>query len=256
MWMTVSSVCQIRARCSIYSGRSPAMRHTIFSIRSGTAKILPRSSPLSMPVSPVVCCPPRLAFISVARLAILSASLTTQRWRWNSLRVAPCRTPRRLRFPCSQIKWLTFSGHLLLTSQAPGQLRSIGPILSRQFSDIRRRMRLNPTETVVSTQPDEEESLSEQRAQRTNKDTSTPKLCDERLLQLDIAFWTRIPIESRRAAYVISLYLETDHPLLGSFDPEAFIEDLVQCRKARCSSFLVNILLFSGCVSQLSAKMH
>ncbi|KAJ4005364.1 hypothetical protein NW752_011327 [Fusarium irregulare] len=53
-------------------------------------------------------------------------------------------------------------------------------------------------------------------------------LCDERLKNLNIEFWTSVPIPSDLAAKIISLYLETDHPLLGSFDPDLGVDSTVQ----------------------------
>ncbi|KAL9948678.1 hypothetical protein ACHAP6_006005 [Verticillium nonalfalfae] len=49
--------------------------------------------------------------------------------------------------------------------------------------------------------------------------TSVP-ICDERLHRLDMSFWTDIPLSNEFATNVISLYLRTDHPLLGMFDPD------------------------------------
>ncbi|KAK6076276.1 zinc finger protein, partial [Seiridium cupressi] len=72
-------------------------------------------------------------------------------------------------------------------------------------------------------------------------------LCDERLSDLDISFWTTVPIPNRLAAKVISLYLVTDHPLLGTFEPGQFVADLVNHRLTSCSHFLVNTLLYWGC---------
>lgn len=69
-------------------------------------------------------------------------------------------------------------------------------------------------------------------------------LCDDRLHQLDIGFWTKVEISNELAAQAISLYLETDHPLLGHFDPDLFLTDLI-CKKYQfCSSVLVNALLY------------
>ncbi|KAF9769855.1 hypothetical protein IL306_012652 [Fusarium sp. DS 682] len=76
-------------------------------------------------------------------------------------------------------------------------------------------------------------------------------LCDERLEELNIGFWTSVPIASDLAAKVISLYLETDHPLLGSFDPALFVDDLIHCRINYCSKLLVSTLMYWSCVSRL-----
>ena len=73
--------------------------------------------------------------------------------------------------------------------------------------------------------------------------------CDTRLHELDISFWTSVPISNEFAANVISLYLETDHPLLGIFDPALFISDLVTWKLQFCSRLLVNAILYWACVS-------
>ncbi|KAK8072433.1 hypothetical protein PG996_005781 [Apiospora saccharicola] len=73
------------------------------------------------------------------------------------------------------------------------------------------------------------------------------KLCDERLNWLDIGFWTKVPIPSDYAAKIISLYIEIDHPLLGTFDPNLFVSDLVGYQYTFCSSLMVNALLYWGC---------
>lgn len=74
------------------------------------------------------------------------------------------------------------------------------------------------------------------------------ELCDNRLSDLDISLWTSVRIPDKLAARVISLYLKTDHPLLGTFEPDLFVTDLIEHRHTSCSSFLVNTLLYWGCV--------
>ncbi|KAJ3942151.1 uncharacterized protein N0V96_007645 [Colletotrichum fioriniae] len=78
----------------------------------------------------------------------------------------------------------------------------------------------------------------------------TPRIRNEpRLKDLNIAFWTVVPISNQDAAEVISLYLETDHPILGLFDADLFLNDLVNGEVRYCSSLLVNALLAFACVS-------
>lgn len=79
-----------------------------------------------------------------------------------------------------------------------------------------------------------------------------PELCDPRLRDLDIEQWTNVELDNDSAAGCISLYLETDHPLLGPFDPDLFVSDLVSGRSEYCSSLLVNSLLYWACVSPRS----
>lgn len=63
-----------------------------------------------------------------------------------------------------------------------------------------------------------------------------------------MSFWTSVSIPNDLAARIISLYLETDHPLPGAFDPNLFIEDLVNCRLRHCGGLLVSALMYWGCV--------
>lgn len=79
--------------------------------------------------------------------------------------------------------------------------------------------------------------------------TSPIRLCDPRLGELNIQKWTDVSIDNDTAARCVSLYLETDHPLLGHFDPELFVSDLVSYKTQYCSSLLVNALLYWACVS-------
>ncbi|EXJ68129.1 uncharacterized protein A1O5_08744 [Cladophialophora psammophila CBS 110553] len=54
-----------------------------------------------------------------------------------------------------------------------------------------------------------------------------PRFCvDPRLGGLSIEFWTNVSISNEFAAGAISLYLETDHPFLGLFDADLFIDSL------------------------------
>lgn len=69
------------------------------------------------------------------------------------------------------------------------------------------------------------------------------RLCDPRLQNLDITHWTDVPISSKQAAAAISLYLESEHPVIAMFDAQLFIGDLVYKRTDYCSPFLVNALL-------------
>lgn len=81
---------------------------------------------------------------------------------------------------------------------------------------------------------------------------SPPKrLCDHRLHQLQISYWSRVSITNEYAAVVISFYLETDHPFIGLFDADLFIRDLTGRRMRYCSAFLVSSLLFLACVSTM-----
>ncbi|KFA69528.1 hypothetical protein S40285_09716, partial [Stachybotrys chlorohalonatus IBT 40285] len=70
---------------------------------------------------------------------------------------------------------------------------------------------------------------------------------DKCLANLDISFWTDIEMDNTLAAEIITIYLRTDHPLLGVFDPYLFIQDLAEKRRRYCSRFLVSAVLYLGC---------
>ena len=77
-----------------------------------------------------------------------------------------------------------------------------------------------------------------------NHSTLPKNLCDPRLYDLDISQWTDVKIGNEAAARAISLYLETDHPLLGFFNPDFFLDDLINIEETHCSPLLVNALLY------------
>jgi len=73
-------------------------------------------------------------------------------------------------------------------------------------------------------------------------------LCDQRLRQLDISYWTAVPIPSSVAAKAISTCLQANHPIWELCDADLFIRDLVGKRVEFCSPFLVNALLCYACL--------
>lgn len=77
---------------------------------------------------------------------------------------------------------------------------------------------------------------------------------DSRLALLDISRWTDVPMNSHSAAEAISLYLVNDHPLLGFFDANLFLDDLITGNTRFCSKLLVNALLGWACVSVVGSK--
>ncbi|EME40086.1 hypothetical protein DOTSEDRAFT_74819 [Dothistroma septosporum NZE10] len=75
------------------------------------------------------------------------------------------------------------------------------------------------------------------------------EFCDTRLRDLQISHWSTVPVSNDFAASVISLYLQNMHPVLGTFDAELFVKDLVGHGLRYCSPFLVNAVLYYGCQS-------
>ncbi|KAK8071514.1 hypothetical protein PG996_004862 [Apiospora saccharicola] len=109
-----------------------------------------------------------------------------------------------------------------------------------------------PERSTDDAQIDNDSAAASFRAQQSSSKTNhSPRwndgLCDARLKSLRIRHWTNVPIPNEAAARVISMYLETDHPLLGMFDPDRFIFDLVGQHQQSCSALVVNALLYWGC---------
>lgn len=75
------------------------------------------------------------------------------------------------------------------------------------------------------------------------------ELVDRRLYFLNLRQWTEVSISDGLAAKMISLYLETDHPILGFFDADLFITALCGGLSNFCSPFLVSSLFYWICVS-------
>ncbi|KAI1317618.1 hypothetical protein F5Y16DRAFT_392614 [Xylariaceae sp. FL0255] len=75
------------------------------------------------------------------------------------------------------------------------------------------------------------------------------KLCDQRLSSVQANFWTDISISNDLAARVLSLYIRTDHPLLGLFNPDLLIDDLLNKQTRFCSRFLFHAIMYFGCQS-------
>jgi hypothetical protein len=85
-------------------------------------------------------------------------------------------------------------------------------------------------------------------AETANTPTSTqPPPIDShwtlRLRQARFSDWTDVPMANDEAIRVASLYLEVDHPLLGLFDVDLFLQDLLNVRSRFCSRFLVEAFL-------------
>ncbi|KAJ0108827.1 c6 transcription factor [Diaporthe amygdali] len=73
------------------------------------------------------------------------------------------------------------------------------------------------------------------------------ELCDERLKHIRIRNWTQISISNQLAASLISFYLTVDHPILGLFDADLFLGDLVAHKTEFCSPLLLSAVLCFAC---------
>lgn len=73
---------------------------------------------------------------------------------------------------------------------------------------------------------------------------------DSRLASAQISHWTTVQVEEIEARQIIKHYLETDHPILGLFDADLFLDSLSTDSHTFCSEFLVNCILYWSCVCQ------
>ncbi|KAM0717809.1 hypothetical protein Q7P37_006141 [Cladosporium fusiforme] len=81
---------------------------------------------------------------------------------------------------------------------------------------------------------------------------STQLGCDPRLTDIRIDRWTPVAVQDSDAARLVSIYLQTDHPIIAPFDADLFVEDLVAGAESFCSSLLVNSVLYWACLSSSS----
>lgn len=78
-----------------------------------------------------------------------------------------------------------------------------------------------------------------------------PRYFDPRLASLDIQVWSRVPVDDTLATEIISLHLDLEYSILGSFDLEVFVSGLATNGFSKCSPFQVNSLLAFACVRYL-----
>lgn len=84
--------------------------------------------------------------------------------------------------------------------------------------------------------------------------TANPSESDPRLAGVKISRWTTVQIRDTDARRLIGNYLDTDHPVIGLFDADLFLEDLSTYSHAFCSEFLVNCILFWSCVCRPKSR--
>ncbi|PSR81930.1 hypothetical protein BD289DRAFT_484138 [Coniella lustricola] len=83
--------------------------------------------------------------------------------------------------------------------------------------------------------------------QQSDAGDSPDHLCDERLGRFEIHHWLQTRASTSFAARVISHYLVTEHPTLGLFDADLFLEDLAANKIEFCSPLLLGALLSFAC---------
>jgi hypothetical protein len=109
-----------------------------------------------------------------------------------------------------------------------------------------------PDTTASSSSSGHKAKIPERDPDAMDEDTDmSPDSLESRFEQLNISFWTTVKITNKEAASIIIMYLNTDHPVLGLFDFDFFVNDLVNCQFNHCSSFLLTSLLAFASVSLL-----
>lgn len=86
----------------------------------------------------------------------------------------------------------------------------------------------------------------------TEPSPSLNSYCDARLVQLDLSQWSGVTMDDALAARIVSFYLQTDHPLLGLFDSDLFLHDLLSLEQSFCSPMLLNAVMAWASVSSHS----
>jgi hypothetical protein len=113
---------------------------------------------------------------------------------------------------------------------------------------------LGKPESPPSSQSSDSGSLVSRKSSSTTivlSSAGSKPYCDSRLKDLDISYWTKVPITDESAATLISLYLETDQTIVSFIDANLFVESLVNRVPKFCSTFLVTAMLYVACVSQV-----
>ncbi|KAI0143121.1 hypothetical protein GGR57DRAFT_508186 [Xylariaceae sp. FL1272] len=122
----------------------------------------------------------------------------------------------------------------------------LSPLVSSEWQLARDRLRLQgpspPTMAPASS------VFTHDQTPPPTSTTPTIPYCDARLAQLDITFWTQVPIGNEAAAMIISSFLQTNHPVWGYIDADLSVIDLVDKKLRFCTPFLVNALLTYICV--------
>lgn len=98
--------------------------------------------------------------------------------------------------------------------------------------------------TEPLSSPTEGPSSSPQTCSAYPATSSSKHLCDERLTDLDISFWTKSSISQEKAAQAISFFLRNEQPIAGILEADLFLRDLVAKQSRFCSPFLVSALLW------------
>ncbi|KAF5565741.1 cercosporin resistance protein [Fusarium phyllophilum] len=114
----------------------------------------------------------------------------------------------------------------------------IPPVDLQSLRGLLRENADNPTSSNSRNASSPLPTVSELSGEAQSMEMPEPKFCDSRLENLQISYWKKISISNEVAASLISFYIENDHKILGFFDADLFLDDLVTCRQRFCSPFL------------------
>ncbi|KAF4456621.1 Conidial development protein fluffy [Fusarium austroafricanum] len=113
-----------------------------------------------------------------------------------------------------------------------------------------------PTKGLISGLPSPLRGITSRRNSPVPGPLPERVYCDRRLGHVPFNHWTRVPISDEYASSLLSVYFENEHAIIGTFDIDPFLDDLVDCSGQFCSSFLVSSLLClaSSCFSSLDPR--
>ncbi|KAG6355116.1 hypothetical protein INS49_004197 [Diaporthe citri] len=135
-----------------------------------------------------------------------------------------------LEIKVSDLRTLPYRDHESETAARPSKLSSRRPS-SRGPSPAQRGLQRRPSSPGPSAASDRD----------------PPQLCDQRLRHIRVLNWTQVPISNDLAARLISFYLTVDHPILGLFDADLFLGDLVAHKTEFCCPLLLSAVLCFSC---------
>ncbi|EXK24052.1 hypothetical protein FOMG_19203 [Fusarium oxysporum f. sp. melonis 26406] len=160
-------------------------------------------------------------------------------------RIGPTRHASGQRWPAAATRYLGLESELMVRYSLP--FPPLQPFESSILKAVLSTGRISNTDSEIFGLPTNSESNPFPVHHPLQRSALVPGPCDERLQELNISFWTTVPIHSDLAAKIILLYLQTDHPLLGTFDPDLFVNDLIHCETRYCSRLLLSALMYWGC---------
>ncbi|KAK7571424.1 hypothetical protein V3481_018638 [Fusarium oxysporum f. sp. vasinfectum] len=134
-------------------------------------------------------------------------------------------------------------------SISPHDIQVLRGLLRQDNDDETRTVQKNTPLPLPSTSQDSGQT-------RELEKPGLQKYCDSCLERLQIGYWTKIPISDDFAASLISFYINNDHKIMGFFDADLFLGDLVERRQRFCSSFLVSVVLYMACQGYTAIDTH